>query len=268
MRVLSHQEFLARLDSLLSVVTATALPEVLLPSSFEERCPGGLSTLAAKARAVLARQSLCSPDSGDALAAMPTAATKDPAPALSENGEKLAGGNKRQRDGGNVASAAATAAAGDAAGGGGADGGGKLSGFGDEVLGAAAALAVFGWRSASPSAGGGSSSNESVAANADGSAKAPKSATKRLSCALCKRRVVTDNFLTLEVDEGNRSSAGSSGGGGGDAEVSSPDGRAEGGRSGKRRRLSGGGTPLKRMDLAMEHRSFCPWANVHPLVEG
>lgn len=254
------EEFLERLESIVSGVAVTALPEVSLPSSFEEACPGGLSTLAVKARAVMVRRSPLSTDTRDAAAATPAVAAEEAASANIENEGNPTGGNKRQREGGTAASAVA-------------GGDGALSAFGDAVVGAAAALAVFGWRSATPArspADGGSSSNTSIVTGADGNAQSPQRVTNRLTCALCKRRVVTDNFLSLEVGKGSGSGAGSGsggcggGGGGGDAAVSSPGGA---GRSGKRRRLSGGGTPLKPMDLAMEHRSYCPWANVHPPVE-
>ncbi|CAM9753909.1 unnamed protein product, partial [Hapterophycus canaliculatus] len=252
----SLAELVERLDSLVPVVAATALPEVSLPSSFEEACPGGLLTLAAKARAVLAVQSPRSANSGDA-SGTTTAAAAEAATPNSENERSLGGGSKRRRDGGNAAAAAAAAAdtAADTAGGG-CDHE-SLSAFGDEVVGVAVALAVFGWRAASPArapADGDSSSNRLIGANAGCSSESPKrvTVTKRLACALCKRRVVTDNFLTLEVDEGPGSGASGSSAGGGDAAVSSPDCPGGSGRSRKRRRLSGGGTPLKRMDLAME----------------
>ncbi|CAM9351821.1 unnamed protein product [Scytosiphon promiscuus] len=265
-------EFLGRLDSLVPVVVATALPEVSLPSSFEEVCPGGLSALAATARAIFARQVPHAPDSGNAAADVPVVAAREAAKGNSENKGSPTGGNKRQRDEGDVASTA-----GGVASEGGGDEHSGMSAFEDEVLGAAAALAVFGWRSAGPASSadparslvdGRSPSTSLIEENADGGSQSSPKVTNRLTCALCKRRVVTDNFLTLEAQEGPGKGASSSGAGGGDAGLSSPERRAGDGRSGKRRRLSGGGTPLKRMDLAMEHRSFCPWANVHPPVKG
>lgn len=111
--------------------------------------------------------------------------------------------------------------------------------LGDGVLGTAAAIAVFGWQSA------------------------PGDGKHRLKCSLCNRRLATDNFLTIEADpsaEGSSALSPRGVGGGGGGEGS--------GRSTKRRRLSGGGTPLKAMDLAAEHRSFCPWAVVHPPIHG
>ncbi|CBN79850.1 conserved unknown protein [Ectocarpus siliculosus] len=235
-------DFLARLDSLLPVMRAAALPEVSLPSTFEQHCPGGLSALAAKA--------------------MPSVVeTREE---TSEN--RTAGAHKRQRSGSGKAAGSADNR--------------EMLRFGDEMLGTAAAIAMFGWQSApatvpvsacaavSPTEG--SSSNGSTVAVADGGARATAKSPARLSCALCKRRLVTDNFLTLEA--GPSSGVGCTAAGTGAEEspgvLSSPEGRGGSGRSGKRRRLSGGGTPLKPMDLAVEHRSFCPWAAVHPPVAG
>lgn len=248
-------EFLARLGSLLPVMEAKALPEVSLPSSFEEHCPGGLSSLAVKTRAVLA-QSVSHPVDGSNASSAP-AASLAAAPDMGYAAGSLPGGRKRQRDASDAVDA-------------GADAGGaafdyrRLSAFGDEIVGTAAAIAVFGWRSASPAfPAEGPSSNGGVAGDDAG---AVKTTQYRLCCALCNRRLVTDNFLALDVG-GPQLGAGA--GVEAPQAVGSPGGRGGmSGGSGKRRRLSGGGTPLKRMDLAIEHRSFCPWASVHPPLEG
>ncbi|CAM9570604.1 unnamed protein product [Ectocarpus fasciculatus] len=142
------------------------------------------------------------------------------------------------------------------------------------MVGTAAAIAMFGWQSSPATVPVGpcstSSSNGSTVAIAHGGARATAKSPERLRCDLCKRRLVTDNFLTLEA--GPSSGVGSTGAVTGVEEspgaLSGPEGRGGSGRSGKRRRLSGGGTPLKPMNLAVEHRSFCPWASVHPPVAG
>ncbi|CAM9282534.1 unnamed protein product [Ectocarpus sp. 13 AM-2016] len=254
-------DFLERLDSLLPVMRAATLSEVSLPSSFEQHCPGGLSALAAKVRALWTQAR-----SADATAAG-TKAMASVVVTSEENSEnRTAGAHKRQRSGsGNAAGSAENR---------------EILRFGDEMLGTAAAIAMFGWQStpatvpisvcAAVSPTGGSSSNGSTVAGADGRARATAKAPARLSCALCKRRLVTDNFLVLEA--GPSSGVGCTAAGTGAEEspgaLSSPEGQGGSGRSGKRRRLSGGGTPLKPMDLAVEHRSFCPWATVHPPVAG
>lgn len=237
-------EFLARLGSLLPAMAATALPEVSLPSSFEEHCPGGLSTLATKTRALLAQYPSHPADASDASCA--SAAPLAAAPGVARS---LPGGKKRRKYGS-----------------GGALGDRTLSAFGDEMVGTAAAIAVFGWRSAHPaSSPEGSPSNGVVSDGSDSAGGAKTTPPHRLSCALCNRRLVTDNFLTLDVVVPR---LGTGAGVEAPRAAGSPEGREGSGRSGKRRRLSGGGTPLKPMDLAVEHRSFCPWAAVHPPSEG
>ncbi|CAB1101960.1 unnamed protein product [Ectocarpus sp. CCAP 1310/34] len=253
--------FLERLDSLLPVMRAATLPEVSLPSSFEQHCPGGLSALAAKVRSLRTQARSPPADATDA-------GTKAMASVVVTSEETLenrtAGAHKKQRSGsGNAAGSADNR---------------ETLRFGDEMLGTAAAIAMFGWQSApatvpvgvcaavSPTEG---SSNGSTVAVANGRARATAKSPARLSCALCKRRLVTDNFLTLEP--GPSSGVGCTAGTGAEESpgaLSSPGGRGGSGRSGKRRRLSGGGTPLKPMDLAVEHRSFCPWAVVHPPAAG
>lgn len=246
-------EFLDRLVMLLPVMAAKALPEVLLPTSFEEHCPRGLSALAGKTRAILAQRVSHPTDASDAhfAPAAPLAAAPDMAGIFP-------GGRKRHRDGSDATDADAGGAAVDYR---------RLSAFDDETVGTAAAIAVFGWRSASPaSPAEGRSSNGGVAGDGGGDdAGAIKTTQYRLCCTLCNRRLVTDNFLTLEVGQHLGASACVEA----PQAAGSPEGReGESGGSGKRRRLSGGGTPLKRMDLAVEHRSFCPWAAVHPPLEG
>lgn len=257
------EDFLARLDSLLPVMRASALPEVSLPSSFEQHCPGGLSALAAKVRAVWT-QARSRPADATGAGTKATASVVTGEERLENH---TAGAHKRQRSGSDNAA-------------GPADNRDEMLGFGDEMVGTAAAIAMFGWQSAPATVpvGGsaaaspteGSSSNGSTVAIADGGARTTAKSPERLICDLCKRRLVTDNFLTLTA--GPSSGVGCTGAGTGAEEspgaLSSPEGREGRGRSGKRRRLSGGGTPLKPMDLVVEHRSFCPWATVHPPVAG
>lgn len=123
------------------------------------------------------------------------------------------------------------------------------------MLGTAAAIALFGWGSGNAAGG-----------DAGASVRSPRKAPYRLCCALCNRRLVTDNFLT--IDAGPRLDAHKGMTASQPAAATASDGGGGSGRSGKRRRVSGGGTPLKQMDLAMEHRSFCPWAAVHPPEDG
>eukprot|EP00903_Cladosiphon_okamuranus_P022461 g20658.t2 len=223
-------EFVARLRSLEPFITAATLPEVSLPSSFEEHCSGGLSTLAVKTRTVLAQHASSSVSSSSSSSS-----------SSSPSAVNLSGCNKRQRDVGD----------------GDGDGGGGLSTFRDEVLGTAAAIALFGW---------GSANSACEDAGAFRGAGSPKKAPYRLCCALCNRRLATDNFLTIDV--GPRLDANGGMTPSQPAAASVGDSGGGSGRSGKRRRMSGGGTPLKQMDLAMEHRSFCPWAAVHPPEAG
>eukprot|EP00752_Nemacystus_decipiens_P010651 g9484.t1 len=250
-------EFVARLRSLEAFVTAAALPEVSLPSSFEEHCPGGLLALAAKTRTVLAQHASPSPSSCSSSSLSAAAAVE--APGGSENAGTRSGGNKRQRDAGDAGAA-----------------GGGLSGLKDEVLGTAAAIALFGWGSANAAGAAPAASTASsctvVAGGAggdsggDGGARSPKKVPFRLRCVLCNRRLTTDNFLTIDIGPRLDADAGMAASQG--AAATASDGDRGSGRSGKRRRLSGGGTPLKQMDLATEHRSFCPWAAVHTPEEG
>ncbi|CAN0168565.1 unnamed protein product, partial [Laminaria digitata] len=242
-------EFLARLDSLVPLAESTSMPEVSLPSDFEHHYPGGLSTLVAKARAIVTARDRDAPKTTRVHEKEPTG--KEPSESFSEISGENSGSKKRLRDS-DFDSAGVSR------------GSGGMLAFGDEVVGTAAAIAVFGWRSASPAAGSPSKGNK--AGVAAGSEMPP---AQRLQCALCSRRLVTDNFLAADVGPGASSRTGTPGDD--DAlevlEVGSSEGG--GGRSrGKRRRVSGGGTPLKAMDIAAEHRSFCPWASVHPPVEG
>ena len=225
-----------------------SMPEVSLPSDFEQHCPGGLSTLATKAMAIMAAHRRSTPKAARTLLLLvdeePTG--EEPSERCSERAGANVGGKKRLRDGGSA--------------GGVVRGSGGMSAFEDEVVGSAAAIALFGWRSASPTAG--SPSN----GDAEGAAGSEMPPPQRLQCALCSRRLVTDNFLAADLGPG-ASPAQSSGS---PSEGLYLDSSAGGGACsrGKRRRLSGGGTPLKAMDIAAEHRSFCPWATVHPAVEG
>lgn len=224
------------------ITSARALPEVSLPADFELHCPGGLSALAVKTRALMIDGRQCS--SSDAPRATAPGETEQPGVRSEEPStpDGHGGASKRQRCGDAASSSS--------------DSGGLL-GLDDHAVGTAAAIAVFGWQCvatvvvASPPKAG------------HGAVGAGEETSRRLRCTVCNRRVVTDNFLT--VDMGGVASSPS----GVDrtmdaAGMNTP----AGGPSGKRRRLSGGGTPLKAMDLAAEHRSFCPWAVVHPAVEG
>ena len=251
-------EFVSRLKSLEPLITAAALPEVSLPSSFEEHCPGGLSTLAATTRIVLAQHASLSSSSSSS---SPSSAAAAEAPGGSANVGARSGGNKRQRD---------------ADDGGCASDGGGLSAYRDEVLGTASAVALFGWGSANAAAAAAATASSTAVvdggAGGDGGANPglPKKAPVpyRLCCALCNRRLATDNFLTIDVGPGLDADVGVAASQPAAAAAAASDGGGGSGRSGKRRRLSGGGTPLKQMDLTMEHRSFCPWAAVHPPEEG
>lgn len=231
-----HAEFLSRLKSVLPLIDAHALPEPLVPTTFERHCPGRLKTLGNKAR------SLGDEGSTEALAV-------DQA---SDEATITDAKRKRERMF-------------------------ELKSIQDEVLGAAAAIAVFGWHLApaaqrgmsfasSPvkardSTGDGNKEGDRIAG--DGPATLPATGGKvRLWCNVCNRRVLTDNFLS--VDTGASGSAAACALAGSGTSIGS-----EGGSRGtKRRRVSCGGTPLKAMDLVAEHRSFCPWANVHPAMEG
>lgn len=144
----------------------------------------------------------------------------------------------------------------------------RLACVDDETLGVCAAFAMFGWRAVpahrDPNAadpeeqrrcGSKEVTDREASPSPSGSNK-----TYRLWCERCNRRVLTDNFLAAETGHA-----------GSERHKSSPHTGEEGGAStkpAKRRRLSGGGTPLKPMDLVGEHRSFCPWARVHPMIPG
>lgn len=211
-------EFLTRLSTLLDLTRSTRLPEVILPDHFDKYCPGGLSTLVTKTRTIMSDEDFSSP-----------LITREEATAgqASEGNNHVDGvstlpadrvNRKRQRD---------------------------------EVISNAAALSLFGWRSALIEA--------APPSTEDGAGEVSENTVHRLCCTLCNRRLVTDNFSALDIpltsSVGCRTDNNSSTSG------CSPQSR-------KRRRLSGGGTPLKAMDLVSEHRSFCPWAIVHPVVEG
>ena len=219
------------------------MPEVSLPSDFEHHYPGGLSALVAKVRAIMAARDRGVPKTTRAHEKEPTG--EEPSESSSETAGGSGGGKKRLRDSDSA--------------GGVSRGSGGMSVFGDEVVGIASVIAAFGWRSASPGAGSPSKGDAAGAAERE-------MPPQRLQCILCSRRLLTDNFLAADVGPG-ASPARSPGS---PAEVldleSSPGARER--TRGKRRRLSGGGTPLKAMDIAAEHRSFCPWATVHPAVEG
>lgn len=219
-------EFLARLRSLVPLTdkqapseAPLAMPEVCLPEDFEEHCPGRLSALAPKARALMADES----SSSSAIVPKGTSTQGKVAQMEGEaepRGDSACSKSKRgldihQQNG--------------------------LERFGDGVVGTAAAIAVFGWQSA------------------------PGDGKHKLKCTLCNRRLATDNFLAIEAGSRANSSAESDKGMSG---LSSQAGSEGSGRRTKRRRVSGGGTPLKAMDLAAEHRSFCPWAVIHPPMSG
>lgn len=146
----------------------------------------------------------------------------------------------------------------------------------DKIVAAAAVISVFGWQlaptappdvsSASPQSKGRGSSTIGDAGGRvrkrDDASPSPAASGKlRLWCSACNRRVLSDNFLAVETASSRASGAA-------EAALSTASGKGGGNKGTKRRRLSGGGTPLKAMDLAGEHRSFCPWTNVHPLAEG
>lgn len=220
-------EFLSRLKSVLPLTDAHALPEPSLPTTFEHHCPGGLKTLARKARTL-----------------------EEEGPTKASAAGQTFG--KRNREHGSET-------------------------LQDGALGAAAAIAVFGWQlaptapqdipsvssqvKATDTAGGGNKGGGRKAGDAPQS-PAASGGKRRLWCTVCNRRVLTDNFLA--ADSGSSGATAASVFAASSASVES-----EGDSRGtKRRRVSGGGTPLKAMDLVAEHRSFCPWANVHPVVEG
>lgn len=195
------------------LVAATALPEPLLPCDFEEHCRGGIAHLANRTRALVARHT-----------------------PLANIGDYRSLPEERYIP--TCQDFIYTDI--------------EIGGMGNEALGRAAAIAVFGWCLASSKSF--SPSKQKPQAD-DGGA----SVSSRMCCTLCSRRVAPDNFLPLDVstprqsvDSGSRSSS--------PTEIR--------GQSSKRRRLSGGGTPLKPMNLAAEHRSFCPWAAVHPILTG
>ncbi|CAM9645747.1 unnamed protein product [Choristocarpus tenellus] len=221
---------LARFDSLLPLAQAGALPEVALPASFAEYCPGGLERLAAKVRGIKGEvrdKEVANAGVGDA----------------SSRGCRGVGSKDSsvQEKGGGKGAVS------------------LLHNLGDDILGKAAAIAVFGWRAVdsipqmagSPSPGGGK---------------------PRLCCALCDRRLATENFLCLSPAGPTRSGPGNTG-----ADVSSCGTGDKGGsnhnaiistsdiQNRKRRRLSG--DLVKPMDPVAEHRSFCPWAEVQVLLE-
>lgn len=322
-------EFISRLGSVVPLISHGALPEVVLPSDFEKHCPGGLSALVAKTRALMKAESrmftvnitndntfvsttnsATSNSFDNTISASsistPTTPRKEPKATKGEGSMgvesdpeqagKSPDNKKRQRCRGK---ADPTLESSNSRGLDGFDGFCVLR---DDVVGIAAAIAVFGWRSAYKSsvAATKSSKNGDGRAGAGGAAteKTASKNSKRLSCALCNRRLVTDNFLNVET--GPPSPLSSAGGGcpgvvdvtdvvdaasndnisqtleasyvpgsiNSAARVGSSGCAGESEPSGKRRRLSGGGTPLKAMDLAAEHRSYCPWATVHPDVEG
>lgn len=225
--------------------------EVSLPTDFEQHCPGGLSTLATKARAIMAAHHRSNPKAAINRALVSLVETEptgeEPPERSSERDGPNVGGKKRLRDSGSAGGVVRDS--------------GGMSAFEDEVVGSAAAIAVFGWRSVSSTAGSPSKGDSEGTA---GSEMPPS--PQRLQCALCSRRLVTDNFSAADVGPG-ASPARSPGNPAEGLDLGSSVGGGARSR-GKRRRLSGGGTPLKAMDIAAEHRAFCPWATVHPAVEG
>lgn len=231
---------------------SNSMPEVSLPSDLEHHYPGGLSTLVAKARAIMAARERSAPKSTTTRARETEPTGEEPSEKSSEPAGGNTGGKKRLRDSDPAVGVGR--------------GSGGMSAFGDEVVGSAAAIAVFGWRCTSTVGG---SPSKGDAGGAAGSEMPPP---QRLQCTLCKRRLVTDNFLAADAGPGAIDSPARSPGSPAevlDLSCTSSAGGGGGARSrGKRRRLSGGGTPLKAMDIAAEHRSFCPWATVHPPVEG
>lgn len=130
-----------------------------------------------------------------------------------------------------------------------------LADLDNAALGAVATIASFGWRSVSTCKDSISSSPKSSGGyrRTEGTKRVQglEDEKYRLWCSLCNRRVLTDNFLMMETGSHSHRNDGGE-------EV----------RVTKRRRVSGGGTRLKPMDLVAEHRSYCPWAYVHPVVQG
>lgn len=238
------------------IMSAHSLPEASLPNDFLRHCPGGFNALANKARTLASEET-----SGPANAA----GNRPSAVMQVDSSAKTRNSNDPLSDISTAAGADGTSSK-RRRGEDGRKGSGicrRLRAFPDEAVEIAAAIAVFGWRSASAP----STTPEAVKKNnARDGEELPTVACDgkhRLWCTLCNRRVLTDNFLGVEIRPND--SSGIAARGETASESSPPTAGTGDGRSTKRRRLSGGGTPLKAMDLAGEHRSFCPWARVHLL---